>query len=112
MRASSSFCWTGDVALDLGCGTATLTILAKQQHPFAHVVGVDGDAKILKFALNKVRRLDLEVPLQRAMAFELQAASAIRALARVARERELHVADWDKPHNTAMWLVSRRRTIV
>ncbi len=29
--------------LDLACGTATLTLLAKSAHPHADVVGIDGD---------------------------------------------------------------------
>ena len=36
--------------LDLGCGTATLSILAKQQNPQARVAAVDIDPKILDIA--------------------------------------------------------------
>lgn len=32
----------GHRVLDLGCGTGTLTILIKQMHPEAEVVGLDG----------------------------------------------------------------------
>jgi precorrin-6B methylase 2 len=32
--------------LDLGCGTATLSILIKTIHPNAEIVGIDGDSKI------------------------------------------------------------------
>jgi ubiquinone/menaquinone biosynthesis C-methylase UbiE len=38
----------GHRVLDLGCGTGTLTILIKQTHPEAAVVGLDGDAKVLE----------------------------------------------------------------
>lgn len=34
--------------LDIGCGTATLTILIKKVHPEADITGLDGDPKILK----------------------------------------------------------------
>jgi SAM-dependent methyltransferase len=33
--------------LDLGCGTATLTILIKKAYPGTEVTGLDGDPKIL-----------------------------------------------------------------
>ncbi len=33
--------------LDIGCGTATLTILLKKAYPGAEVTGLDGDTKIL-----------------------------------------------------------------
>ena len=36
-----------DRILDLGCGTATLSVLMKTIHPNARVFGADGDAKIL-----------------------------------------------------------------
>lgn len=121
---------TGDVVLDLGCGTATLTLLAKQQHPYAQVIGVDGDAKILEHASRKIRREALDVPLHHALAVELpyrpqsfdKVLSSLvlhhlsteekrRALAEcyrvLRRGGELHIADWDKPHNAVMWLVSR-----
>jgi ubiquinone/menaquinone biosynthesis C-methylase UbiE len=57
--------------LDLGCGTATLTILIKTMHPDADVVGVDGDAKILELGRQKAVRAELEMNLTRAMAFNL-----------------------------------------
>ena len=42
--------------LDLGCGTATLTILIKQMYPAAEVVGLDGDPKILAIAEAKAAK--------------------------------------------------------
>ena len=39
---------TGQRVLDLGCGSATLTILLKEMHRDAKIVGLDGDAKILE----------------------------------------------------------------
>lgn len=44
----------GQRVLDLGCGTATLTILIKQMHPDAEVVGLDGDEKALAMARGKI----------------------------------------------------------
>jgi ubiquinone/menaquinone biosynthesis C-methylase UbiE len=45
---------SGHRVLDLGCGSATLTILLKQMHPDAKIVGLDGDAKILEIASRKI----------------------------------------------------------
>ncbi|MDQ3063047.1 MAG: class I SAM-dependent methyltransferase, partial [Acidobacteriota bacterium] len=47
--------------LDLACGTATLTILLKQNQPQAEIVGVDGDAKILETAKVKARKAGIEI---------------------------------------------------
>lgn len=50
--------------LDVGCGTATLVMLAKSQHPTSRVVGVDPDEKILGIARKKIKNgygLDIEL---------------------------------------------------
>jgi ubiquinone/menaquinone biosynthesis C-methylase UbiE len=119
----------GQRVLDLGCGTATLAILAKRMQPDAVVVGLDGDPKILAIAARKVRRAGVDVRLQRGMAFELPypEASLDRVLSSLVfhhltsenkrrtltecyrvlrRGGELHIADWGKPHNGLMWLAS------
>src|SRR6185295_15900864 len=58
---------TGHRVLDLGCGTATLTLLAKKTHPKASVVGLDGDAKILAIASRKAKEAGLEVSFDQGM---------------------------------------------
>src|SRR5262249_25865878 len=57
--------------LDLGCGTATLTILIKQTHPHTEVTGLDGDAKILKIASRKIARTGVEITLNEGLASQL-----------------------------------------
>lgn len=47
---------TGYRVLDLGCGTATLTLLAKKTYPNASIVGLDGDAQILAIAKRKANK--------------------------------------------------------
>jgi len=47
--------------LDFGCGTATLTIMAKQSHPKADVTGIDVDVKILNKGIHKVQEIEVEV---------------------------------------------------
>lgn len=48
----------------MGCGTATLTLLAKCAEPRATVVGLDVDPVMLELAGRKVGRSGLEVSLQ------------------------------------------------
>ena len=113
--------------LDLGCGTATLTIMVKQTCPAARVVGLDGDPKVLAIAREKVARAGVEVELREGMAFAppfppasfdrvvsslvLHHLTSVNKRATLARVRELlrpggelHVADWGRPQNVLMWL--------
>lgn len=112
----------GHRVLDLGCGTATLTLLLQQAHPGTQVVGLDGDPKVLRIARAKVTQAGGDIALARAMAFELPHADGafqrvlssllfhhltrenkLRALREVWRVLcpggELHIADWGKPRN-------------
>ena len=61
----------GQRVLDLGCGTATLTILLKQTHPAAAVVGLDGDPKILAIANAKVATAGVDLTLDHGLAYEM-----------------------------------------
>lgn len=113
----------GHRVLDLGCGTATLTILIKQTHPDAEVIGLDGDAKILEIARKKAAQVGAEITLEKGMAFHLLYAdnsfdrvlsslvlhhltveNKQRALAEVFRvlepNGELHVADFRRPNKS------------
>jgi ubiquinone/menaquinone biosynthesis C-methylase UbiE len=111
--------------LDLGCGTATLTLLIKQTHPETQVTGLDGDPKALEIARGKVARSGLAITLEEGMAFNLPypddsfdrvfssllfhhltreaKAHALKEVHRVLRPNgELHVADWGKASNVFM----------
>jgi len=117
----------GHRVLDLGCGTATLTLLIKQAHPEAEVTGLDGDPKALEIARNKVAKSGLKITLEEGMAFKLPypdnsfdrvfsgllfhhltREDKVRTLKEVYRVLvpggELHVADWGKASNTLMRL--------
>ena len=61
----------GRRVLDLGCGTATLTLLVKEMHPEARVTGLDGDPKILNIARRKAERAGAEIGFDEGMAFRL-----------------------------------------
>jgi len=57
--------------LDLGCGTATLTLQLKQQEPAAEIIGIDGDQEVLRIAQAKADASGQTVGLVQAMSFDL-----------------------------------------
>jgi ubiquinone/menaquinone biosynthesis C-methylase UbiE len=107
--------------LDVGCGTATLTIMAKQRHPQAELVGLDGDGRILEIARRKIARAGVAITLDEGLSFRLPYPDAsfgrvlsslmLHHLAPDDRRRtlseafrvlepggELHVADFERPN--------------
>ena len=117
----------GHRVLDLGCGTATLTLLIKQAYPEAEVTGLDGDPKALEIARAKVAGFGLAITLDEGMAFNLpypdnsfdrvfsgllfhhltreDKARTLKEVHRVlVPGGELHVADWGKPSKPLMRL--------
>lgn len=119
----------GHRVLDLGCGTATLTLLLKQAQPHAQVIGLDGDPQVLDVARAKAAQANLRIELDQGMAFtlpypdksfdhvvcslvlhHLTHENKVRTLKEVFRVLkpggELHVADFGKPHNSVMTLIS------
>lgn len=46
--------------LDLGCGTGTLTLMLKQTHPEAEIIGMDGDPQVLDIARDKSGGTDIQ----------------------------------------------------
>jgi len=120
---------SGHRVLDLGCGTATLTLLIKQAQPKAQVIGLDGDFDILQLAKANVSSAGLDISLHQAMAFDLPyidgsfdrivCSLVFHHLARDAKVRtakevfrilrpggELHVADFGTPQNALMFVIS------
>lgn len=112
----------GHSVLDLGCGTATLTILIKRRHRQAMVVGLDGDKRVLAIAHKKVERAGLDISLDFGLATDLpypdesfdrvlssllfhhltrdQKGNALVEVMRVLRPGgEFHVADWGQARN-------------
>lgn len=61
----------GHRVMDLGCGTGTLAIMAKQAQPLAHVCGLDADPEMLGMAQKKVTTLGVDVTFDEGMTFAL-----------------------------------------
>jgi len=114
----------GQRVLDLGCGTGTLTLMAKAQRPEADVVGIDADPTILEIAKAKSNAGGLEIEFEQGMSFELPFADAsfdrvlssllfhhlsreaksrtLKEIVRVLRpDGQLHIADWGMPRNSS-----------
>jgi ubiquinone/menaquinone biosynthesis C-methylase UbiE len=119
----------GHRVLDLGCGTATLTILLKRRQSQSMVVGLDGDAVVLARAREKVAEAGVDISFDEGMAYRLPypdrsfdrvVASLLlhhltsdnkrRALCETFRVLkpggQLHIADFDRPHTVLMACVS------
>jgi len=125
----------GHRVLDLGCGTATLTILAKQLHPDATVVGLDGDPRVLEIGRTKAAKAGTNITLDQGMAFQLpypdgsfdrvlsslvfhhltteDKRRALREVFRVLRPGgELHIFDFGRPHTVlARWIAPAVRRL-
>jgi ubiquinone/menaquinone biosynthesis C-methylase UbiE len=117
--------------LDVGCGTGTLAIWAKERHPDVELVGLDGDPEVLERGRRKATEAGVDVTLDEGLSFDLPYEDAsfdrvvsslffhhlkrepkeatAREVARVLRPDggELHVADFGRPPDPAMWALSR-----
>lgn len=115
----------GQRVLDLACGTATLTIAAKQRQPDLEITGMDGDLAILARARAKAERagaaIQFDQALSTAMPYEaarfdrvlcslffhhLRTDSKRRTFGELLRVLkpggELHIADWGQAQNPLM----------
>lgn len=115
----------GHDVLDLGCGTATLTVWIKKRIPGANVTGLDGDAAILSRAQHKAKKNGVDIRFDHGLSTELPYAEAsfdrvvsslffhhlchddkVKTIAEVFRVLrpggQFHVADWGKPQNVLM----------
>lgn len=120
---------TGMKTLDLGCGTATLTIDLKKVCPRAEIFGLDGDARILEIGRRKVEKANVEIAFNQGLSYEMPYADeffdsvvsslffhhltpenkvkTLREVFRVLKSNGfLNVADWGKPSNLLMKIAS------
>ena len=115
--------------LDLGCGTGTLTILAKRRCPSIQITGLDIDPAVLNIARKKAIQAGAQVRWEIGMADELtfdkatfdrvlsslmfhhlDRAAKVRALEETFRVlkpgRELFILDFGVPHTAWMKLIA------
>lgn len=111
--------------LDLGCGTATLTLLLKKQYPTTDVIGLDGEGQALVIAQAKAQKVQMELHFDKGLSFNLPYSSdsfnrvfssllfhhltyenkekTLREVYRVLKPNGmLHIADWGRPSNPVM----------
>lgn len=116
---------TGGTVLDLGCGTGTMTVWIKQQHPDAHVIGLDMDPDILGMARAKADHAEVDIEFVEASAANMpllsdsvdrvvsslffhhllpeQKRQVMREIFRIMRSNgEVHISDWGRPSNSLM----------
>ncbi len=112
----------GADVLDLGSGSGTLAIWAKQRNPDVRIRGLDGDPAIIAQAKRKAGRAGIEVAFDEGLSYDLPYGDAsfdgvlsslffhhlvlrdkertITEIVRVLRPGgELHVADFGEPHS-------------
>jgi ubiquinone/menaquinone biosynthesis C-methylase UbiE len=110
--------------LDLGAGSGTLAIWAKQRAPGMSIRGLDGDPAIIRQAERKAAHAGVDIPFDEGLSYDLpyedesfdRVLSSLffhhlvlrdkeRTIAEVARVLrpggELHVADWGQPRSVA-----------
>lgn len=108
--------------LDLGAGSGTLAIWAKESTSGLRIRGLDGDPAIVRQAVRKAARAGVEIPFDEGLSYELpyddqsfdrvlsslffhhlvlrDKERTITEVARVLRPGgELHVADWGEPRS-------------
>jgi ubiquinone/menaquinone biosynthesis C-methylase UbiE len=119
----------GQKVLDLGCGTGTLTLMAKRAYPQAELVGIDPDAEVLARARAKSARAGVTIAWDDGSATDLpypdrsfdrilsslvshhlarpERQTAFREMWRVLRPGgELHLVDFGPPRNLPMRLIA------
>jgi ubiquinone/menaquinone biosynthesis C-methylase UbiE len=112
----------GADVLDLGSGSGTLAVWAKQATPGVRIRGLDGDPAIIAQAVRKAARAGVEIPFDEGLSYELpyedgsfdrvlsslffhhlvlrDKERTIAEIARVLRPGgELHVADFGQPRS-------------
>lgn len=110
----------GQAALDLGCGSGTLTLALKEACPGAAVLGVDADERILQVA--EAKKGSTQVEYRKALVQDLDSAIGrfdhvvtslffhhlpvpvrdsvlVKIQDHLKEFGQLHIADWDRPAN-------------
>lgn len=120
---------SGHRVLDFGCGTGTLTIMAKIKSPESTIIGIDVDKKIIDIAKKKIALQRLDIGIDKydgnAMPYENesfdkvisslvfhhligeQKGNTLKEIYRILKPNgEIHIADFGRPRNRIMKLIS------
>jgi ubiquinone/menaquinone biosynthesis C-methylase UbiE len=120
----------GHRVLDIGCGTGTLAVLIKREHPDVGIIGIDLDSKALARARHKAARAGVSIQFDQGFGDELPYAEAsfdrvissfvfhhlraeekvktLRAVHRVLKPGgRLHMVDFECPESGAHGLLAR-----
>lgn len=115
----------GYKVLDFGCGSLTLTLLAKENEPLAEYIGVDVDEQIISIAKKKLEKESVSIAIDQydgvtlpypdqsfdrvitSLVFHhltaVQKANSLKEIKRVLKPGgQLHIADWGKAANPLM----------
>jgi FkbM family methyltransferase len=80
----------GDRVVDVGCGTGTLAVMAKQAEPRAEIIGIDPDPKALAIADKKASRKGVIVPFRRGLGDETARLAGNESATKVVSSLALH----------------------
>ncbi len=120
----------GHRVLDIGCGTGSLAVAIKQQHPDVAIVGIDPDAKALGRARRKATRAGVTIQFDQGFGDELpypeasfdrvissfmfhhlpaeERVKTLRAIRRVLKPAgRFHMVDFERPESGAHGFLAR-----
>lgn len=95
----------GDVIADVGCGTGTLAVMAKQKEPGVTVIGIDPDPRALARAERKARAKGVAISFQRGFGDEVASIAGAGRLTKAVSSMVLH----HMPHDTQLRTIAAMR---
>jgi|SRR5215471_8554457 len=120
----------GHRVLDIGCGTGTMAVLTKREHPDVGITGIDPDPKALARARRKASRAGVSIQFDQGFGDELpypegsfdrvissfmfhhlpaeEKVKTLRAIRRVLKPGgRLHMADFERPESGSHGFLAR-----
>jgi ubiquinone/menaquinone biosynthesis C-methylase UbiE len=90
----------GDIVADVGCGTGTLAVMAKQAEPRAEFIGIDPDPNALARAARKAKRHGFEIAFRQGFGDETAKIAGAGRLTKVVSSMALHHMPHDEQART------------
>ena len=95
----------GDVVADIGCGTGSLAVMAKQAEPRAEFIGIDPDPDALARAERKAKSKGVSIAFKRGFGDETAKIAGAGGLTKVVSSMALH----HMPHETQAKTIAAMR---